>query len=991
MERDEDDRRDPDLEGALDSIRADARAGALRPLAEYASLAPRHGHAIADAYLAAARSEPCPAELAPMRILGHYALIRELGRGGQGVVWLAEDTRLGRKVALKVLSGLGPSSADSVRRFRREAEVASRLNDPGICAVLDAGVSEGLPFIAMQFVEGETLADRIERARSIASGGEASFAIQFSQVTTLGADGDAERERVGEETTETSGVTREEIRDTLEVFERAARALHAAHEAGVVHRDVKPGNIMVRRDGRPVILDFGLARSEDGSLPTLTQSGDLFGTPAYMSPEQVNESPMRLDRRTDVYSLGATLFECLTLRRPFEAPTREGLYRAIVGRDAPNARSVNPAVPADLAVIVETALEKDRDRRYQTALELAEELGRVRRHEPIVARPAGAWTRAVRFAQRNPGVTVLLAAVFIAMATAAFIFWWRGEQVADRNSALTEALGERDSANSELNAANISLEERRRELQAALGRVTEEKGRVQTEKDRVTRLKDGRTLRRLLERAEGLFPSVPERIPDLEDWLREADALLENLPAHRAALAALETSAGPYRDEQRAVDHPEAWAAFVKARDRIAELERKLASVPAGEEADDLVEALAKAGRARERAERRMVERRSWGFDDESAWLHELLVDLVARLESCGSPEGAVADVRARLETARDLGPRTLGDHAEAWTAARERIRASERYGHLDVRPQIGLIPLGPDPEFGLEEFLHWETHARGAPLPQRGENGRWALTEETGLILVLIPAGTFTMGALRPKNPTDRGPNLDPFVTEREVPAHEVELSAYLISKYEMNQGQWERVTGERPSAYGPGVTFGDKTNTLLHPVEMVTWALCRRVLRRLGLELPTEAQWERAARAGGSTIWSHGDDEKGLDRYANLADAFGGANGFPPGTEYEVELNDGRTIHAPVGSYLPNSFGLHDVVGNVNEWCRDLFAFYGGPLTPGDGDRSAGSTANVHSFRGGNFGQLAVAARSAFREAGPEELRAPNLGVRPARALTF
>ncbi len=311
--------------------------------------------------------------------------MRELGRGGQAVVHLAEDARLGRKVALKVLNEpLGEGSIDALIRFQREAEVASRLDHPGICAVYEAGEFEGRHYIAMRHVEGETLAACIARARS-----------------------DRDPPPVP--------TRREEIDAIVELFERAARALHAAHEAGLIHRDVKPGNIMVSASGEPVILDFGLARDEESAGETLTLTGVLMGTPAYMSPEQLIGKGARLDRRTDVYSLGVALYERLTLRRPFVAPTREALYRAIVAQEPRRARRVNAAIGRDLEIVLVTALEKDRDRRYQTAWDMAEDLRRVRTREPIRARPAGPLLRSRRWVERNPGVAASLGTVILAL------------------------------------------------------------------------------------------------------------------------------------------------------------------------------------------------------------------------------------------------------------------------------------------------------------------------------------------------------------------------------------------------------------------------------------------------------------------------------------------------------------------------------------------------------------------------------------------------
>jgi serine/threonine protein kinase len=209
-------------------------------------------------------------------------LIRELGRGGQGVVWLAEDTRLGRKVALKVLNGLGPGAENHLARFRREAELASKLEHPGICGVHDTGIEGGVPYIAMRYVDGETLADKLTRLCSRKSNGDSVSFLTFG-------DSDPEQVPAAEPVTEAKpSVNRAEIDRTILLFEQAAHAFHAAHEVGIVHRDIKPGNLMIEKDGHPILLDFGLARDDsDDADPSLTQTGDLFGTPAYMSPEQI--------------------------------------------------------------------------------------------------------------------------------------------------------------------------------------------------------------------------------------------------------------------------------------------------------------------------------------------------------------------------------------------------------------------------------------------------------------------------------------------------------------------------------------------------------------------------------------------------------------------------------------------------------------------------------------------------------------------------------
>src|SRR5262245_50311790 len=307
--------------------------------------------------------------------LGSYRLLHELGRGGQAVVWLAEDTRLKRRVALKILPALGPGSDRVLARFRREAEVTSKLEHPTICPVYEADVQDGVPFLAMRYVEGETLARRIAQARAAGA----------STTALRGAVGGADWNSIAT------------------FFAKIGRALHAAHEAGVVHRDIKPANVMVTPDGEPVILDFGLARQDEPDSQALSMSGEHSGTPTYMSPEQIT-GRVRPDRRSDVYSLGCTLFEVLTGKPPFEAPTLEGLLHAILNSDAESASRKNRSVPEDLAVITATASAKERERRYKTALDFAIDLERFVADEPIAARPVTTTQRVARWARRNPAL-----------------------------------------------------------------------------------------------------------------------------------------------------------------------------------------------------------------------------------------------------------------------------------------------------------------------------------------------------------------------------------------------------------------------------------------------------------------------------------------------------------------------------------------------------------------------------------------------------------
>ncbi len=317
------------------------------------------------------------------------------------------------------------------------------------------------------------------------------------------------------------------------------------------------------------------------------------------------------------------------------------------------------------------------------------------------------------------------------------------------------------------------------------------------------------------------------------------------------------------------------------------------------------------------------------------------------------------------------------------WEAARDAISRQPRYGGLDLPPQPGLVPLGADPASGL-----WEFGCRGSGrIPRRrADDGRLELSGTTAIVLVLIPGGSFRMGA----QSSDPGaPGYDPAAEPCEAPPHPVSIEPFFLSKYEMTQAQWEAVTGENPSRYAAGRKGGGRTVSRRNPVEQVAWGEAEQTLGRLELALPTEAQWEYAARAGTTTAWWTGDSLDGLDRAGNVADAYLKAHGGETKWTYDEQLLDGQALHAPVGLYRPNPFGLHDTIGNVWEWCRDPFVAYDSvAASPGDGAR-AGSSSEGRVGRGGSFQSPADAARSSRRFHREPDYRKGNLGVRPARTI--
>ncbi len=365
----------------------DQASGILRDLAEYQRRFPGAETEIAEEYERLSQpEEQDSSEPDGERFVQHYRLIRELGRGGQGSVWLAEDQNLRRPVALKLLNSW-LIAGERLARFQREAESIAKLEHEGLAVVYEAQMESDPPFIAMRFVEGDDLSSGLSQRES---GPVPFLPIKAPQ----------------------------DLRAALHFFERAARALHVAHEAGVVHRDIKPGNILISPEGHPVITDFGLARDEfSPGEETITQEGEVFGTPAYMSPEQVGGRAGDVDRRTDIWSLGATLHETLCGRAPFQGKGQLGLARAIMEAPlaTPQACPEETPLPTDVRVVLQTALERDLARRYPSALAMAEDLRRIREFEPIQARPAGPLLRLRRWGRREPAWATALGLLLITL------------------------------------------------------------------------------------------------------------------------------------------------------------------------------------------------------------------------------------------------------------------------------------------------------------------------------------------------------------------------------------------------------------------------------------------------------------------------------------------------------------------------------------------------------------------------------------------------
>jgi serine/threonine-protein kinase len=314
--------------------------------------------------------------------LGDYELLEEIGRGGQGVVFRARQKSLNRTVALKVISLGQWASKTHLKRFRLEAEAAARLEHPGIVPIHEIGERDGSCYFSMKFIEGGQLDEVVRR-------------------------------------------TPMSIRQAAELIAKVARTVHYAHEHGILHRDIKPGNILLDQKGEPHLTDFGLARLVQ-TESTMTRTMEVLGTPSYMAPEQAVGNNAAVSGVTDVYGLGAVFYQLLTGQPPFAGGTTYETIKLLLDTEPRQPRQLNPKIDRDLSTICLKCLEKDPKRRYSAALALAEDLERWLEGYSIVARPVSPAVRLWRWSRRNP-ITAGMTALLLALGTAVGVMIWNSE------------------------------------------------------------------------------------------------------------------------------------------------------------------------------------------------------------------------------------------------------------------------------------------------------------------------------------------------------------------------------------------------------------------------------------------------------------------------------------------------------------------------------------------------------------------------------------
>ncbi|MFT5050173.1 MAG: serine/threonine protein kinase/formylglycine-generating enzyme required for sulfatase activity [Chlamydiales bacterium] len=867
----------------------------------------------------------------------------ELAHGAQGTVYRVFDKDFRRYLAMKVgskdaadpdSSGADESKGESrsLARLIEEAQVTGQLDHPGIVPIHDLGLdADGHFFFTMHLVRGETLGEVFARVAAEEDG--------WTLTRVLGS--------------------------ILKVCETMA----FAHSRRVVHRDLKPANIMVGRFGELYVMDWGLARVlqpegepsqkapdqghsvvsrvwtdrkeaalESPESPVASMDGDIVGTPTFMSPEQAEGVVEGIGPATDIYSLGAMLYLLLSGKMPYEdrgSASPAVLWRRVVSGPPVPLEQLAPRAPSELVAITRRAMARRVEDRYGSMEMLADDLRAFLEVRAVSAYRTGPVVEFNKWVRRNRAVAAVAAALILLSVVGSWAYTW--------------------------NEARRTREIRRYADRARAEELVEEVGEL-----------------------GAVHPANVER---MESWIADAGEVLTALPPYETELAALrERALEPDEGvlEEDIVSHPlfvsyAALSDFVEvAPQTVARLRSSGAAAPSDLKQAETMERFLPVHRERYERLREQVElRRSFQLPSaQQQRVHDQLAGATEALQALRDRE--VPRVQARLDASRSLETRSIEYHAKRWSEARREIARHELYGGLELAPQMGLVPIGPDPMSGLWEF--W--HVSSGDEPSRDGEERIQVEERMGVVLVLLPAMSLFVGAQAKPG----APNYDPRALESEAPV-EFSLAPFFLSKYELTQAQWLRLTDGVPSLFFLGSHWrGFGSVSGVHPVENITWDEAAQALADCALRLPTEAQWELGARAYSETPYHFGE-QFSSDHAVNLMDASGARVTNAPGA---LRHDDGFPFHSPVQLEEANAFGLHGIHGNVREYCLDRWAdrMDRYPTDPATGEVL--STAFTrHALRGGSYRQPPEFARLAYRMFARTDLRAEDIGVRPARLL--
>ncbi len=770
----------------------------------------------------AASAPSSSARSRPTLTIGRYEVVRELGRGGMGVVYEARDTQLGRTVALKlILPGrlrLGRGSR-VLARFQREARALARLRHPGIVGIFDVAEEAGQPYLVVEFVSGGGFDAALERGLPLS--------------------------------------------ESVRILRDVARALGAAHRGGIVHRDVKPANVLLEPDGAARLTDFGLA--VDSQAGRITGTGEVLGTLAYMAPEQVKGEPGGIGPATDVWAVGAMLYEILTGAPPFVGETPMNTLAAIMKADLRRPSQSTDGVPVALETIVLRCLERDPARRYPTASALADDL------DAFLART------------RAPG--------------------------ADGRRALAPAV-----LAVGLGAAAVAL----------VGLLAWAAGGL-----------PGGSRTRPASRDDVVVSAPADDVVTRRDRVEVVGRLADGVAAPELWIAGEPTSVG---DDGR----------FAR-------------SVSLTEGANDVVVTFPTADGDLTRIVRRV-------FRDVAPPGLELTIEPRigaggrAFLAGLVSEEADVVLVLDEARLAARLEPPADGSGGHRFRAI------------LALRPGANRIEVTAEDGAGnVARIVRTVEHVPWSATPEQRAaaealGGPVTFRTSVGLELVAVPAGEFDRGSAEIR--------------------HRVRVTRpFYVATTEVTNAQMRALVPDHTS----GDVDGHPLDLDEQPAVHVSWtaavAYCRALSDREGrsgaaaFRLPTEAEWELAARARAAGRWPWGDDAEAAPRSANLRDEVTATllgepvHGASPG-------DDGHRVTAPVGSFPPNRWGLFDVIGNVWEWCSDWHA----PLVRGALTDPAGPARGINRvLRGGGWDNQPGVAELGRRHSREPEFRADSFGFRP------